>query len=422
LPQRSQRASLVLDGYTADEMGLQNAAANVDPASPRTQALLKKSRFTRVLPQPGGAVKEEPESLRMLQRNQANPANNPSLTVKQTNIPAGSDEFGVWLYVSQAATAYAKTIGTGPWGVPIKVSILYGVGFEMNRHGLRSAFEKHPDPAALILVPGIEPDPGGPRYGVAIRDVEVRDMLQRVFGRPVSFEVRVMGAFSTGINGLNQTLLNNLVDQTRLERIVIYDCLYKFSSGSTATALQTARKRAGLQLKLLAYKCTTGGNTLEPDNRLTVVVQNPGLISSDGVIDLFYNPAYAALITFRSIEGGLADGSLTLTTGSPLEVAYNAMKSIVMPRGKVVSSKRAFRHVFGTATLPAGAVYFEDWAADKANAKTIASYFRQIGRKTQAGSIRHAIWSNQLPGWPGGDGEENHDLLLPDFSWEFLPP
>jgi hypothetical protein len=411
----------MLDAYCANEMGVKDTSANVDPRHPRTVTLLTKSRFTRVEAKSDGTVREIPESLVKSFPNQANPANNPRLVVKQTNAPADEPLENIWIYVSASTIAYKDKIGTGPWDTPVKVSVLYAVQYEMNRHGLRAFFEARPEPSALILVPGIEPrKKGDPRYGVGIRDVEIAELLRSVLGRDASFEVRVIAAFSTGINGLNQTLLNKLIDISHLERVVIYDCLYTLSSGDTASALRTARS-TNPSVKILVYKCTSGGNSLEADNRLSVVAKNPGLIASDAVIDLFYLPAYAALITFRSIEGGLADGSASLTAGSALEAAFKAMATIVPARGTVVSSKRAFKYAFGSATLPTGATYLDDWASTKANLDIIRAFARHLGSVTKAVTIHNLIWENELPGWRGGDGEENHDLLLPDFGWEFLP-
>ncbi|MET7480665.1 hypothetical protein ABZT17_40915 [Streptomyces sp. NPDC005648] len=239
-------------------------------------------------------------------------------------------------------------------------------------------------------------------------------------GRTVEYRTTVAAAFSTGINGLNQTLLHNLVDVSKLERLVIYDCLYAQSSGDTAAALTLAKSRAGLKLKIVVYECTTGGNSLTTGNELSVAVKNPGLIPSAGIVNLFYVPAYTALITFRSLEGGIADGVLTLSSGTPLESAFNAMKGITPARGAVVSSAATWRHVFGSGP-PAGKVPFETWASDKTNLPVISGFLKFLRSKSKADTVRELIWGNQLPGWPGGDGEENHDLLLPDFGWEYLP-
>lgn len=423
---RSNPHSLVLDAYTADEFGPKNTSATIDPARPREQPLLSKSRFTWLMIEPNQPLREVAQTLITLVPNKADPRVNPGLTVAPQRNIRSSDPVNhqVWLYLSPSTTAYANSLAPdAPWERPIQVSILYGVGFEMNRHGLRTAVANATEPSALLLISGIEPErKGDPRFGVAINESDLRKLLEAAVARPVQYRTKVLAAFSTGINGLNQTLLNGLIDVSRVERIVIYDCLYLLSSGGTADALLEAKRRAGQGLKIIVYKCTTGGNSLEADNRLSVVVRNPGLIKSEGVIDqLWYVPAYGALITYRSLEGGIKDGLVTLPAGSKLEAAYNAMTPIVPPRGAMISSKAAWRYVYGSASAPSGKRFFEDWASDKANDGPIRNFHRHIGSVTKRDTIRFFIWSNHLPGWPGGDGEENHDLLLPDFGWEFLP-
>ncbi|WP_141525775.1 hypothetical protein [Bacillus pseudomycoides] len=227
------------------------------------------------------------------------------------------------------------------------------------------------------------------------------------------------------------TLLHNLIDVSHLERIIFYDCLYEKSSGITADALKTARSRAGLGLKVVAYKCTKAGNSLDNSFNLSVVRKNPGLIHSDGVIDLSYMtahvfPAYSALITYRSLEGGIADGIVTLKNGTPLQVAFDKMKRIVPARGRVVSQANTWNYVYG-GPPPSNMVFLSTWYKD--NEKVIKQFLNNLGSVSVSGSIRELIWNNSLPGWSGRtspnqspDGEENHDLLLPDFSWEYLTP
>ncbi|MEU2898079.1 hypothetical protein ACWC4E_33205 [Streptomyces sp. NPDC001273] len=176
-----------------------------------------------------------------------------------------------------------------------------------------------------------------------------------------------------------------------------------------------------MNLKIIVYKCTTGGNSLDPAQNLSVVTKNPGLIPTAGIINLFYIPAYTALITFRALVSGVADGLVTLTAGSPLEKAFIAMEAITPPmRNSMVSSNATWRHVFGGAP-PSTTVSFEKWAGEKATQLAVRKWMAELGSTKKPGSIRDLIWSNRLPGWPGGDGEENHDLLLPDFAWEYLP-
>jgi hypothetical protein len=422
-PTRANQNSLVLDAYTIDEFGPKNEPANIDPAQPRGTPLLSKNTFTTVTPLPSGAVQETPQSLRLVTTNKANPRHNPALKgTPVQSIPATHpDQYPVWVYVSPSTKARTTALAGAAWDPPIRVSILYGVGFEMNRHGLRTAVALKTEPSALILVPGVEPiEKMDSRWGVGISELDVRHLLETAVGRPVSYRISVLAAFSTGINGLNQTLAHDLVDVSRLERIVIYDCLYEQSSGSTATTLSRARSKAGLNLKFVVYKCTTGGNSLDKAHNLSVVMKNAGLIPSGGVINLFYIPAYTALITFRALSSGVADGLVTLTAGSTLETAFNDMAAIAPQRNSVVSSVATWRHVYGS-TPPPTTVSFEKWAGDKATQAAVRKWMKELGSKKSPGTVRDLIWGNQLPGWPGGDGEENHDLLLPDFAWEYLP-
>ncbi|MFF4427467.1 hypothetical protein ACFY04_43345 [Streptomyces sp. NPDC001549] len=337
--------------------------------------------------------------------------------------------------MSPSTIARRDELAGGAWNPPIRVSVLYGVQWEMNRHGLRSAVAARPEPSALILVPGIEPNPGEKRWGVGINELDLRRALEVAVGRPVDYRTSVVAAYSTGINGLNQTMLHSLIDVSRTERLVTYDCLYEQSSGNTATALASAKRRAGPNLKIVAYKCTgapgtsQGGNTLDRAGNLSVAMKNPGLIASNGIIDGFYaqfRVAYTSLILYRSLEAGIADGVVTLSAEPALDKAYTAMSAIVPKRRTLVSRAATWQYVFGS-TPPPGTVLFETWASDKANRPIISQFAKGVGSLATHTGFRSIVWDNELPGWNGRtgkhptDGEENHDLLLPDFSWEYLP-
>ncbi|PEF22803.1 hypothetical protein COF81_13120 [Bacillus pseudomycoides] len=46
-----------------------------------------------------------------------------------------------------------------------------------------------------------------------------------------------------------------------------------------------------------------------------------------------------------------------------------------------------------------------------------AFYVDEFGVQNASNNIASNMpRGNQLSGWPGGDGEENHDLFLPDFA------
>jgi len=123
----------------------------------------------------------------------------------------------------------------------------------------------------------------------------------------VPYKIKVLAAFSTGSCGLNQTLLNDLVNFSDVERLVFYDCLYAQQCANTANALRNFKAKADSKLKIIVYKSTECGNSFKektspcPDtlktkcpgfsspkcldfDKLSVVVDNPGLIDGSGII------------------------------------------------------------------------------------------------------------------------------------------
>ncbi|PEP87430.1 hypothetical protein [Bacillus pseudomycoides] len=200
---REEEASLILDAFYVDEFGVKNTPYNIDSRAPRGTPLLSKNKFTTVTPLVDGVIRESAQSLRLKVTNKANPRYNSLLSGQpvQANIPSNIlDEHRVWVYISPSTKARANALKAAPWDRPIQVSILYAVRTEMNRHGLRSAMETRREPSALILVPGIEPDPGSPRWGVGINQIDLQNLLNAAVGRQVTFQTKVMAAYSTGAN------------------------------------------------------------------------------------------------------------------------------------------------------------------------------------------------------------------------------
>jgi hypothetical protein len=281
-----------------------------------------------------------------------------------------------------------------------------------------------------------------PIFGVAPDEAQIRSILDTFFGMPVQYRIRVLAAFSTGSSGLNQALLNDLVDVSAVERLVFYDCLYTQQAGDTATAIRTLKGKADSKLKIVVYKTSECANTFKEAaddcaekrktkckafkkpkcldfNRMSVLVDNKGLIDPQGVVaNLFQNASYISLIVYRALEGAVADGVISISKGN--QTIFDDMAALVAasPRGTVISSKACYQYVHGS--LPAsGHTLFEDWAT--ANSKVINAFSRKLGEVSINGSFRRLLWTNSLPGWPGGDGEEKHDLLIPEFGWEYLP-
>jgi hypothetical protein len=358
--------------------------------------------------------------------NRANPNLNIGLKSPQGDAPTDreKDTHVVKVFFSDSVMSYWQTIRAEKdkaWTQPINFSILYAVQTELNRHGIRSWFEKKTNYQAIILVPGIEPEhEGDKRWGVAIGTEQISSILQKLFEREVPFNIKVLAAFSTGIGGLNQTLLNELVPLNGVERLIIYDCLYETSSGSTAQALAALKSKAGSKLKIVVYKTSEEkANSFMPDKiRLSVPTKNPGLISGSGIIEnLFQRPEYISLICFRALEGAEKDHVITIPIR--LQTAFNDLKNVVPARGSIISNGPCFQYVYGSLPQSSSFTLFEDWV--RRNEAALKAFYAFIGAPWVVETARDLLWNNKLPGWAGGLGAEKHDLLIPEFGWEYLP-
>ena len=419
---RATGGALNFDAYYREEWGVVNDAKNtVDDATDREG--FHKSRFTSTINQ-GGTLKEVSATHRMVVENRANP-HKFALKDKSNPVPKDTDDsFTLQLFASKQVENYGQQQAKGAdgtWKVPVNVTLFFAVGHEFNRHGLRSFIERGQDMQVVLLLPGIEPDPGEPRFGLAVNDTQIAAILKDRFGMEVPYKVRVLACFSTGSCGMNQTLLNELVKLGDLKRLVFYDCLYSKQCGDTVAAIEIAKARAGSDLKIVVYKTSEGGNSFVKDSsKLAVVEAKAGLIPRGGVIDnLFQNKRYIALVIFRALEAAVQDKAVSLDkTQTKLFEAMQTLMSST-PRGSVISSSATYQHVRGS--LPSsGVVVFDTWSGEKDTAKVLDAFYGKVGRTSDKGSFRHALWANRVPGWKGGDGEDKHDLLLPEFGWEYL--
>jgi hypothetical protein len=422
---RSTPGALLFDAYYSDEFGATNTDANTsDLDGNRAERVgFHKNKFTETAtPSPGTALEFSKSYSEFNVYNKANPSFTIGLKVKQSDAPRDPehDKHTIKLFFAQSVFDYASGLGGQPWKEPINLTILFAINFELNRHGLRSFFVNQSGLLGLIVVPGVEPKKGSPRWGIAVGDDQIDRMLQNAFHSTttVPYRVRVLAGFSTGYNGLNQTLLNELVQLNEVRRIVFYDCLYELGCGSTAQAVAKLKSKAGSDLKIVVYKTSEAGNSFADPVRLAVLVKNPGLIDPLGVIEnLFQQPTYISLVCFRSLEAAEHDGVITIP--APVKPAYDALKAVVPARGVMISNERCFKYIHGSLPTWAGVVLFEAWV--KANQKVIDQFSKHLGSVNAKGTVRHILWGNHLPGWVGGDGEEKHDLLMPEFGWEYLP-
>jgi len=425
---RATDDSLQFDAFYSDEFGVANAKNNIPGSSDTARIGIHKNRFT-VVTGTGSSLRESGRNTSTLSlQNQANPRLNMAITdpYKQTHIPAKvTDEYDMGMYFSDATIA---AVAKGA-DITIEVTVLYAVSTEMNRHGLRTFFEKAPAYRALILVPGTEPPRDPDRWGVAISDKQIEDLIKNQFPKnkkKIPYKVNVLGAFSTGGCGLHQTFLHDLIRLDQVERVIYFDCLYLNQCAATPTspAIKLMKSRAP-NAKIVVYKTSEEkANDFVKGSlytKLSVVEMNPILFDRRGIIEnLFQKTNYMSVVLYRVLEAAAADKIVAVPP--ILDKAFKDLGAALasVPRGSFISNKVAYDYVYGVGvkTPPAGKTYFEDWVVS--NKAVLSAFSSKLGDPTVKDSVRYIVWNNQVPGWPGGLGDEKHDLLLPEFGWEFL--
>jgi hypothetical protein len=132
----------------------------------------------------------------------------------------------------------------------LKISLLFGVGRDLDNLGLRFYFEQVED-RVLINIPGREPEDNGkiPRWNIGITGLQIvfdkkvgiaqslvgtnqiksmmNDSMSRVGLNNVPYKIATLAAYSTGYGGLNQTINEGLIPLKEIETVVYYDCVYR---------------------------------------------------------------------------------------------------------------------------------------------------------------------------------------------------
>jgi hypothetical protein len=370
------------------------------------------NRFTTLT-----ATTLNPQSVLTGKRNPLDPRVTPGLLQPEV-IPAKravSHEESYWIYVPPAFQKAVKDALAADTTPPTaRVSVLFGVGAEVNRHGLRSFFESTAD-RILIEVGGIESRPESPDpWGIGITDSMIADLLQEALGTRVSAELEVLAAYSTGYSGLNGTINNGLVGLTHLQKLVFYDCLYRGdqpkapkgaampakrhpgSPGSSAfntwRAIQAVLS-ASSGSKIVVYDVTPGGTPTYADGARRVEIPGATFIELKP-----FNVELKAIILARLMDNGIKDGYFTV---AKVPAGIRALIPLLPKRGTLSSAS--------SAATP-GTI--GEWA--KANSRKIAesvsgfAVAMELSRK------------NELMGWPTPATEFGHDGFLPEFGWEHL--
>jgi len=345
-----------------------------------------------------------------------------------TSISALRDNATYTSFPSSAARALTPTSTER-----LKVRLMFGTGSESFRHGLCGAVEGATEPVLLIIISGIEPthrptfvDPARPtdrtamqtlkannRWGVGITTNMIETIITSHFGRLLNYDITVLGAFSTGYLGLQESITGRLFPLDKLERVVIYDCLY----GTLKPALQRVKAIKG-SAHIVAYVVTSGGNSFTvpagtSPSAATFDMLELGGLAIINYINLMGNTLFHSITSARLVSEATDTAAPILTS---LPAAYDAaLKAFVarLPaRNSVVSDGTVFRKVRGA--LPSGAATLNTFGADRANTTPMQAFAQEVGL------TRRCIGRAQLLGWPAPPGEEWHDMLLIEFAWEYF--
>lgn len=416
--------SRMFDAYFIDEFGVVNDASNTpEPA----RFGLHKNIFTDFITV-SGTVAESAKSGSATIPNMADPANNPLLKARPglvhnpVEIHGLSDKYSY--YFSESVITYAEKIkaDNSPWEAdkPIKLTLLFAVGTEMNRSGLRTFFKDNTDMAGIILVPGIEPGSEGSnkgRWGISLTDNDIKALLLNFFFIPAHYEVVILAAYSTGMNGVNQTVLNEILRLDKIKRIIIYDCLYLQSSGKTSDMFKKM-KNINSNVEIIIYwsSVSSDANSLNASKSQLLVLNDakPVITSTGNVIKLAGERMYRALVCTRIIQVAEQEGFFVLS--SDRLAAYKAITAILPDRGKVISDENMYKKIYGS--LPSGHISLNDWYL--LNQKVVDEFYKYLDKRPKgSNSLMEYIVKYKIMGWLGA-GAETHDLLLPEFGWEYL--
>jgi hypothetical protein len=309
----------------------------------------------------------------------------------------------------------------------VHISLLFGVGLEVVRHGLRTFFEHSPN-TVLLLVPGIEGE--SPNWGVGINK-SIIDGLFAIAGLGSrAWMITTIACFSTGHRGFNGTINNTLgrvakgslippklttgLALSNVTMVIFYDCLYRGDNpapgGNTQNALRAMESATGGRARFVMYEATEGG-TPRQAGQLRVPIQT--IVPADRLSIINLKPRGAkhnALAYARMFDAAIQDNYLTLDA-APL-VIRDLLASPLPARGTVASQSplAPFRET------PPGAITLDAWAA-----KVSSAVSRLQG---QAEALRAKYIANPSMKWmgwaPPAVGEITHDSFMSEYGWEFL--
>lgn len=341
----------------------------------------------------------------------------------------------------------------------VRVTLLFCVGDQINRAGLRTYFAERDD-SVLITIPGVEADEDPPAiptpWGVGISQAQIGQLFAAA-GLDADYRVEVLAAYSTGYHGMQATMLDGLVPLEHVKHVVFYDCLYaadQYPAERRTIGALAAFRDVNDKARIIVYRVTDRGTPLYHGTsgaRGRIAIEDPttiaetfvraalikpefradparaerarALIENDRsrlVIDLTPDAPYLdALIFARLLDEGVKDSLLLANQVPP---GFSALispalgPSLLPVRGTVASTKTS--------------VPFGPWVADAAGPVSLQSWgdanrllIGRIGADfTRAAQL---IERYSLMGWvPNKDlrAEARHDQFMAEFAWEFLAP
>jgi hypothetical protein len=302
----------------------------------------------------------------------------------------------------------------------VETAIFVGPGLELNRHGLRHAFQNGLS-KVLIALPGVERVT--PMYGFGITQAQLQGLFTAagVVGVP---RIRVLAGFSTGYRGVNGIINNTKssqnpaaagtatgtnpglgLDLSGVRKVICFDAFYRGDDpkpGKNLTrALAAIHAETGGAAELIVYDVTGAGTpNLSGASAPTVPA---GMTLSHRDVKSHTNKMMA-LILARVLDNGIKDN---FTDDAEVkkqggQAVLDLIKNHLVPRGTVGSRPGS------------GTVQVSNWAPDK-----LCNDARTAGFAL----LHNIIGKHKLMGWKPPDlFEMLHDGHLFELSWEELVP
>jgi len=346
----------------------------------------------------------------------------------------------------------------------LKISLLFGIGNDVDNLGLRYFFEQVND-RLLINIPGIEQEP---KWGIGITGLKnlerniISDQINTVINfafentvfKAVRYKIATLAAYSTGYRGLNQTVNEGLIPLDDIETVVYYDCVYrsdnpkpakddddppesltkiekmhkncvdesnetsKDSAYNTRRALTRIDHTSTKKVNFVAYMSTPKGSPLYPSIYPSNSPSKDYTVDFPTKIDLRtsenQNALFAIAIT-RCLRYAQLDGQIN-STQVPSE--FKALESDLPGRGTVASSDLTYKPKNGFTPQRTLHGYWTSHK-DKIQLALKEGKGSPMGKAFQLISGRELIYRGGYPS-PGNEMGILHFALIPEFGWEYL--